>query len=62
MNKHKYTQNEKRPLKWAAFTYVGKETTYIIKLLKGSNLKIDDKTKNTTKNLLKSRLSNNCDI
>ena len=35
------------PIKWATFTYTGKQTKYITKLLKNTNLKIAYKTKNT---------------
>jgi len=36
-----------RKIKWAKFTYVGKETEFIAKLFKISNLKIAFTTQNT---------------
>ena len=38
--------------KWATFTYIGKETTYITKLFKHKNLKITYKTNNSIEIIL----------
>jgi hypothetical protein len=42
----------KTPQKWASFTYVGKETSYITNIFKHTDLKIAFRTKNTIENLL----------
>jgi regulator of PEP synthase PpsR (kinase-PPPase family) len=39
--------------RWATFTYIGKETTYITKLFKHTNLKITYRTNNSIEQNLK---------
>lgn len=51
-NKNVEIKQAKPQPKWAKFTYVGKQTKYILKVFKNSNLKIAYKTNNTTKRLL----------
>jgi len=41
------SQNSQNKQKWCTFTYIGKETTYITKIFKHSNIKITYRTNNT---------------
>ena len=55
--KSRTQQNDERhdtrtPIEWATFTYTGKQTKYITKLFKNTNLKIAYKTNNTLERLL----------
>ena len=43
------------PIKWATFTYTGKQTKYITKLFRNTNLKITYKTNNSLERLLTQR-------
>ena len=52
------SQNSQKKQKWITFTYIGKETTYIIKICKHSNLKIAYRTNNTLQNHLTRSIHN----
>jgi len=54
----------KNPQKWASFTYVGKETSYITNVFRQTDLKIAFRTKNTIGKLLthKNSLDRQTDI
>ena len=58
-NKPKTTSTQK----WAIFTYIGKETTYIRNLLKNTELKVAMRTNNSIQNILMNnkQLTNNTD-
>jgi hypothetical protein len=47
MNKNSTSNN-----KWVSFTYVGKETKFITKLFKNTNVRISYMAKNTIEKLL----------
>jgi len=60
-NKNVESKQFKPKPKWAKFTYVAKQTKYIIKVFKNSNLKTAYKTNNITERLLNVRHGNNTD-
>jgi len=50
---HTPTQVPQTPrYRWATFTYIGKETSYITNVFRRKDLRIAYRTNNTTKNLL----------
>jgi predicted RNA-binding Zn-ribbon protein involved in translation (DUF1610 family) len=44
--------------KWATFTYIGKETTYITKISKHANTKLSYRTNNTIRDNLTAKTHN----
>lgn len=58
-NKNVESKQSKPKPKGKKFTYVGKQTKYITKVFKNSNLRIAYKTNNTTERLLNVRHGNN---
>jgi hypothetical protein len=50
--------NSQNNNKWVKFTYTGKETRYITKLFKGTDVKIAFRTNNSIKNVLKPKPTN----
>jgi hypothetical protein len=60
-NKHAKRKQINTQLKWTKFTYVGKQTKYITKPFKNSNLKIAYKTENAIERVLNVRHGNNTD-
>jgi hypothetical protein len=51
-NKEKRIGHDNQKKKWAKFTYIGKETRFITKLFKNTNVKIAFTTNNTTEKCL----------
>jgi hypothetical protein len=52
------SQNSQNKQKWCTFTYIGKETTYITKIFKHSNIKVADRTNNTLQKHLTHSIQN----
>jgi hypothetical protein len=52
------TKQDVERIKWAIFTYVGKETRFITKIFKNTNVKVTFTTDNTIENLLVTRHKN----
>jgi hypothetical protein len=56
-NKQKILGNpEKQKIKWATFSYIGKETRKITKIFRNTNLKVAFRTKNNLQSVLKPKL------
>jgi len=54
-------KDPKMPKKWASFTYIGREISYITNIFRQTGLKIAHRTKNTIGNLLTHK-NPTCDI
>jgi len=54
-HKKKQQKQEAERKKWAKFTYIGRETKFIIKIFKSTNIRIAFSTNNTVERLLKTR-------
>ena len=50
--RHDNQEQEQQHKNWATFTYIGKQTTYITKLFKNTNVKIAFRTQNTIGQIL----------
>jgi len=50
--KKKQTKQDTEKYKWAKFTYIGRETLFITKIFKDSNIKVTFSTDNTIEKLL----------
>jgi hypothetical protein len=53
------TKQEVERIKWAKFTYVGKQTIFITKIFKNTNVKVTFTTDNTLQKLLVTRQKTN---
>ena len=60
-NKREKQEQGNRKKKWAKFTYMGRETRYIMKLFKNTNVRITYTTNNNLGKLLATRTDQNLD-